>query len=631
MEARNLDKITNSFFLKLEENDKPFFFNRNAINALEVLEISKQFKLLKIKDENLLFLYSKTKSISNASIVLTNKNIHTNNNTLPLSKEGLKKLKFDAFSPEHTSLISTYINDVLLGKVDEQKTLADFTKKFKDFINEKESLDTEFEIDLEFLEILKKEGDKISTLVEDLSENKNVSAIINTMISKTDTSVEFKVEHIILQDIIKIFNLIYPLRDHENTISEVKLKFLLAYFFEKLQGKDIINSLSIQRINKFVASEKFDSNIELIKNATFFDLGKEYRNDFFLPSILKRLKVSHFSNSGTILYRIASLITKVDGTVSEEEITLLKNINHKLLHPKEKLKGVIQSEIDEDETLDDAMKQLNELIGLDNVKVAVNELSNFLKVQKIREEKGLKSVNNSLHTVFMGPPGTGKTTVARLLSKIYKHLGYLEQGHLVETDRSGLVAGYVGQTALKTEEVINASKKGVLFIDEAYSLVKDGNKNDFGNEAIEVLLKKMEDYRNEFVVIAAGYPDEMKTFINSNPGLESRFSRYFTFEHYKPKELLAIFSLFCVKSDFVLTQFASEKLEFIFDKLYESRHKNFGNARVARSLFEKIIEFQANRIVSVTPLTIDLLKTITEEDVPPVNKTVEEYLKIKEN
>jgi Holliday junction resolvasome RuvABC ATP-dependent DNA helicase subunit len=192
-----------------------------------------------------------------------------------------------------------------------------------------------------------------------------------------------------------------------------------------------------------------------------------------------------------------------------------------------------------------------------------------------------------------------------------------------------MVAGYVGQTALKVEEIVNGSLHGVLFIDEAYSLTK-GNKQDFGNEAIEILLKKMEDHRKELVVIVAGYPKEMKEFIASNPGLQSRFNRYFTFDHYKPSELLGIFELFCKKNDFELTEDAQEKLHFIFDKFYEKKNAHFGNARVARNLFEKIIEYQANRIVSITPITAEILKTITEEDIPPVNKTVEKYLQFQE-
>ncbi|TCI93243.1 AAA family ATPase [Tenacibaculum sp. M341] len=392
----------------------------------------------------------------------------------------------------------------------------------------------------------------------------------------------------------------------------------------------MISSLTIERINKFVTSDSFDKNIEIIKDAKLFDLGEDYKKEFLLPSILKKLKNKHFINSGAFLYRVASLIAKADGAISEEEEKVLEQINEKINHPKQKLQGVKTTEVDEDETLNDVLDELNELIGLNNIKTAVQELANFLKVQKLREEEGLKAVNNSLHSVFMGPPGTGKTTVARLVSRIYKHLGYLEKGHLIETDRSGLVAGYVGQTALKAEEVINTSINGVLFIDEAYALSKD-NKKDFGNEAIEILLKKMEDHRKELVVIVAGYPDEMKDFINSNPGLQSRFNRYFTFEHYKPSELLGIFELYCRKNDFVLTEDAKEKMLFIFDKFYEKKDKNFGNARVARNLFEKIIEYQANRIVSITPITAEILKTITEEDIPPVNKTIEKYLQFQES
>ena len=520
-------------------------------------------------------------------------------------------------------------DDLTLLKKDEKKSLEDFTNKFKDFVNQKENTKQEFDIDYEFLKILEKEGDKVLGLAEDLNQNKQFSNTINAIVHKTDDALEFKAEHVILQDIIHVFNLIYPLSDKENDIADSKIKFLLAFMFEKLQGNDIIASISIERINTFVKSEKFEENIEVIKTASLFDLGEAYKKEFLLPSILKRLDSKHFVNSGAFLYRIASLIAKADGTISEQEKEILKKINDKLSNPKEKLEGVKQTEIDENESLDDVLDELNELIGLTNIKTAVQELSNFLTVQKIREEKGLKNVNNSLHSVFMGPPGTGKTTVARLVSRIYKHLGYLEKGHLVETDRTGMVAGYVGQTAIKVEEVVKTSIDGVLFIDEAYSLAKD-NKKDFGNEAIEVLLKKMEDHRDQLVVIVAGYPDEMEEFIESNPGLQSRFNRYFTFDHYKPKELIAIFELFCNKNDFVLAEDAKEKMQFIFEKLYEKRHKSFGNARVARNLFEKIIEYQANRIVSITPLTEELLKTIVEEDIPPVNQTVEDYLRFQD-
>ncbi|MEW7280053.1 AAA family ATPase [Aquimarina sp. 2201CG1-2-11] len=623
-------KTTNLFFSKLEQGNKSFFFKGKSTNPLKILTISSVFSSLRIKDEDLLLLYSLKESMDQLDLIITTKNIHVASIKIPLAKDVFKDAKFNKYPKEHITLLTNLVDDLLLKKKEEKKSLSDFTNKFKDFVNQKEDITQDFDIDYEFLQILKNEGEKIQNLAEDLNNNKRFSNTINTIVHKTDDALEFQAEHVILQDIIRVFNMIYPLSDTKNIIADTKIKFLLAFLFEKLQGNDIIASLSIERINKFVQSEKFNENIEVIKTASLFDLGADYKNEFLLPSLLKRLDSPHFANSGAFLYRIASLITKADGTISEEETTLLKKINNKLSHPKENLEGVTQTEVDENETLDDVMEELNELIGLDAIKNSIKELSNFLKIQKVREEKGLKNVNNSLHSVFMGPPGTGKTTVARLVSKIYKHLGYLEKGHLVETDRTGMVAGYVGQTAIKVEEVIKTSLDGVLFIDEAYSLAKD-NKKDFGNEAVEVLLKKMEDHRDQLVVIVAGYPDEMEEFIESNPGLQSRFNRYFTFDHYKPKELIGIFELFCFKNDFVLVEAAKEKLQFIFDKLYEKRHKSFGNARVARNLFEKIIEYQANRIVSITPLTEELLKNIVEDDIPPVNKTVEEYLRFQKD
>lgn len=622
-------KIVDRFFLQLNETVQPFFFKGKTVNPIKIVSLSNVFSSLKLKEEDLLFLYSTKKDQSQLDFIVTSKKIHTKNLVLPLTINSLDHSAFSIFPKEHIVYLKKLIENLHLQQKEEKKNLEYFTNKFKDFVNQKENGDKDYAIANDFLEILKEEGEKIQELAEDLNRNKHFSNVINTIVNKTDDAIEFKAEHVILQDIIKVYNKTYGLHDATNEEATLKVKFLLAFLFEKLQGNDIISSLTIERINKFVTSNNFDKNIEIIQSASLFDLGEDYKNEFLLPSILKKLDNKHFTNSGAFLYRIATLISKADGTISEEEEKALKEINNSVSHPKQKLQGVTQTEVDENETLQDVLDELNELIGLDTIKTAVQELANFLKVQKLREKEGLKSVNNSLHSVFMGPPGTGKTTVARLVSKIYKHLEYLEKGHLIETDRSGMVAGYVGQTALKVEEIVDTSLNGVLFIDEAYALSKD-NKQDFGNEAIEVLLKKMEDHRKELVVIVAGYPDEMKDFITSNPGLQSRFNRYFTFDHYKPSELIGIFELFCRKNDFVLTEDAKEKLHFIFDKFYEKKDKNFGNARVARNLFEKIIEYQANRIVSIAPITVEILKTIAEEDIPPVNKTVEEYLQFQE-
>ncbi|MBO0591433.1 AAA family ATPase [Cellulophaga sp. E16_2] len=316
-------------------------------------------------------------------------------------------------------------------------------------------------------------------------------------------------------------------------------------------------------------------------------------------------------------------MAQADGLVAETEEELLKSISKKINNPKRSTENSNYIEVPEDDTIEKVLEELNELVGLEEIKKNVNDLINFLKVQKIREENGLKANKTSLHFVFMGPPGTGKTTVARMLGRIFKHLGYLKRGHLVETDRSGMVAGYVGQTALKADEIISAASDGVLFIDEAYSLTS-GGFNDFGSEAIEVLLKRMEDLRDSLVVVVAGYPDEMEIFIQSNPGLQSRFNRYLNFDHYKPDALLEIFKLITKKSDFNLTVDAEDKLSEIILSLYDKRHKSFGNARTMRNLFEKIIQRQANRIVNITPISEEILITITEEDIPEIAVAVKE-------
>jgi stage V sporulation protein K len=271
----------------------------------------------------------------------------------------------------------------------------------------------------------------------------------------------------------------------------------------------------------------------------------------------------------------------------------------------------------EQETLESVMKKINDLVGMKNIKKEINTLVNLIKIRKAREKRGLPVSKTSLHAVFYGPPGTGKTTIARLLGKVYKAMGLLTKGHIIETDRAGLVAGYVGQTAIQVNEVVEQALDGILFIDEAYALKpRGGSGNDFGQEAIETILKRMEDQRERLVVIVAGYPDEMKEFIESNPGLKSRFSRYFYFKDYKPEELIKIFAIFCKTAAYKITKHARTKLLNLLKILYAAKDRTFGNGRLVRNIFEKVIENQANRLVKITPLTDQILSTIQKADIP---------------
>lgn len=360
--------------------------------------------------------------------------------------------------------------------------------------------------------------------------------------------------------------------------------------------------------------------------------SSSYYDHLSVPNVVESLHLydkrngTDFSTQAkSMFFRFANAIVKADGSICEDEQILLSEYKNLLFN------YVLDEEADEEDegdnsnsfkigatklkSLDELTDELNSLVGLDKVKNDVAQLVNFLKVQKMREEKRMPVQPLSRHLVFYGNPGTGKTTVARLLSQIYKSLGILSEGQLIETDRAGLVAGYVGQTALKVREVVSEAIGGVLFIDEAYTL-STGGDNDFGREAIDTLLKMMEDNRDDLIIVVAGYTDKMSAFLQTNPGLRSRFNKYLEFEDYTPQQLVEIFELFCKNGSYKLASSTHDDLIRLFSVLYETRDDTFGNGRLARNLYEMTINNQANKIVMLPNVDDEILSSIEETDIP---------------
>lgn len=401
--------------------------------------------------------------------------------------------------------------------------------------------------------------------------------------------------------------------DNDYSTQEVDFIRDIQQIFEEVD--EDVNNLS---------SEKF---LKIYKDC--FDRNRHLYEEIRLPTAIIYLDIydnayrTDFGQLARAMYfRFANALVKADGKVTSQELQGLEKLK-KLFYPTDSISAAETSnetpllKVIEDEksnSLDYLLAELNSLVGLDVVKKDVQEMVNFLKIQQLRASKGMNSAPTSKHLVFYGNPGTGKTTIARQLSKIYKALGVISKGHLVETDRAGLVAGYVGQTALKVHDVVNKALGGILFIDEAYTL--NGEGQDFGSEAIDTLLKLMEDNRKDLIVIVAGYTGKMSKFLGTNPGLKSRFNKYLSFEDYHPEQLQKIFTRLCENCSFKLTNDAEQKILGIFQILHEVKDETFGNARLARNLFEHTVNNQANRIIALADITDELLSTIEVVDIP---------------
>ena len=359
-------------------------------------------------------------------------------------------------------------------------------------------------------------------------------------------------------------------------ISETYLKLLKS---EVKKLDDLTNNFyEFETVIQGIVDNKKHSELELIKR-----LGNLSNNDKF-PKIKER--------QSTVL----ELLYKYLGSrLIDSEYAILKEINAK--------------------SFEELSDELNSLIGLENVKKEIEDLVIFNKVQKNREKIGLKKTNRTMHMAFLGNPGTGKTTVARIVGNMYRSLGILSKGHFIEATRTDLIAEYQGQTALKVKRLIQKAKGGVLFIDEAYSITENEKSDSYGRECLTELTKALEDYRDDLVVIVAGYDDLMKKFFESNPGLKSRFNYFIEFEDYTVNQMFEIFLSYCKNEDYILQESAAEKLKKYLDKQSEDSENKNSNGRFVRNVFDKIIMNQAKRLSNLSLPTKENYITILEEDI----------------
>ena len=427
--------------------------------------------------------------------------------------------------------------------------------------------------------------------------------------SSGDVSMK-SIDELVIVDILTFIEYISK-DESKDRISFFKLMYLDAKY-SPLLPRACNNELPVSFKILSLLDMKMFSNKGITLSSLYVtliaEIGKYY--------ILNSLDRNHIDKNKFLKY-LAIVNDYKEDAKKQEKLDSSKNQNYiknaEKITPDISLTRESSEDMESEKSLEDLQEELDSLIGLMSVKKEISSLINLLKVNKIRKERGLSTPKTSNHLVFLGNPGTGKTTVARLIAKIYKQLGVLEKGQLIEVDRSGLVAGYVGQTAIKTQEKINEAMGGVLFIDEAYSLAK--GETDFGQEAIDTLLKAMEDNRDDFVVIVAGYTKQMEALLLSNPGLKSRFNKSILFEDYTEKELLDIFNLFCHKYGLWLSEDATSYLKVFLSTICSKKTENFANAREIRNLFERSIVNQANRLGDLATISNDELGEIVSSDL----------------
>lgn len=492
----------------------------------------------------------------------------------------------------------------------------------------KEPVDSNFGATETYFNKVLEVSTQLNNFYDKILKNRHVMLTVDELITDKVGNSEAKLRFVFLPDLVKCYDQLG--HDATNLFTLEGLPMCLV------EGHTI-NDVNITYA--IIQSEKYRSVVESIASynkTALNDFVKNKSEDlFYLNELFKAckeedLRTQYFS----LLYRFFSVIAKADDHITPEEgkwlemlmsySTTSKDYGLKVFEKKAsvderqtKEKQTPQNNKSEDGP--NPVEELHSLIGLSEVKDEVSALANFVKIQQEREKKGMKAVGLSYHCVFTGNPGTGKTTVARILAEIYRDLGILKKGHLVETDRSGLVAEYVGQTAVKTNKIIDSALDGVLFIDEAYSLVQGGG-NDYGQEAISTLLKRMEDDRDRLVVVLAGYSEDMKRFIDSNPGLQSRFNRYIHFADYTADELKQIFMLNVDKNQYLLDEEGQTLLDQILTFAIEHKDKNFGNGRYVRNLFERTIQNQAMRLSCQPNITAEELSKLKAEDLPTNKK-----------